>query len=448
MGLRAFYTALFYAATPFIVARLFWRGLGNPAYRKRITERFGHYGSTPPLNGSIWIHAVSVGEVESSIPLVRSLRARHPHIPLILTTTTPTGSDRVRSLFGNEITHCYLPYDLPCPIKRFLGHFRPRTAVILETEIWPNLITACRQASIPLLLVNGRLSERSVRGYRRFPGFIGSTLSMISLIATQTEEDAKRFVAIGAPPEKVSPYGNIKFDLDLPDSFVDAGREERKRLFGNRPTLLAASTHEGEELQILQALSHLYLQHPDLLLILVPRHPERFQRVASLCRDKGFSTVLRSEQRPCTPRDQVFVLDRMGELKSLYAASDVAFVGGSLVPVGGHNVLEAAAAGIPVIFGPHVHNFTEICDGLSRAGGALRCNDLSELIEAAGALLDDHQRRTAIGKSGRAFIATNRGAVDRIAAVIDRYLDSTAECSAVTPPASDSSANGAGRPIK
>lgn len=450
MGVRALYTALFYAALPFIVTRLFWRGFKNPAYHQRIAERFGFYGHSPALTGSIWLHAVSVGEVEASVPLVRVLRARHPHKHLILTTTTPTGSDRVRAVFGDEIEHCYLPYDLPGPINRFLRHFQPSIAVILETEIWPNLIEACQRATIPLMIVNGRLSERSVRGYRRFPGFIGATLSRVSIIATQTEEDAKRFLAIGAPADTVHPCGNIKFDLEISENLARRGHAERNRLFGLRRTLLAASTHEGEEQQLLQVFAHLLPRHPDLLLILVPRHPERFPRVASLCRDAGFSTVLYTEQRPCSPEDQVFLLDQMGKLKLFYPASDVAFVGGSLVPVGGHNVLEAAAAGIPVIFGPYVHNFAEICLGLSRAGGALRCEDLQGVAASADALLSDDRRREEVGRCGYGFVTANRGAVDRVAALIEPYLvDDNAACSAAAAPPSfsDSSANGAGRPM-
>jgi 3-deoxy-D-manno-octulosonic-acid transferase len=421
---RRLYTALFYVATPFILARLFWRGIKNPAYRRRIPERFGFYRSDQATAGSIWVHAVSVGEVESSIPLVRLLRQRHPDLPLIVTTTTPTGSDRVRALLADEVVHCYLPYDLPGCVQRFLHHFRPQISVILETEIWPNLIAACRRSSVPVLIVNGRLSERSVRGYRRLARFLRATLSDVTAIAAQSTEDADRFLAIGAPPERVTRCGNIKFDLDIPATSSDEARAARQRLFGDRPTLLAASTHSGEEQMLLPAFRALLARHPELLLILVPRHPERFADVAALSRDSGFSTVLHSQQRPCRPEDAVFVVDAMGELKRFYAMADVGFVGGSLVPIGGHNVLEPAAAGIPVIFGPYVQNFSDICARLCSAGGAIQCDDIATFTAYADELLRDEHRRAEIGARGREFVLANRGAVQRVTALVEHYLDS------------------------
>lgn len=424
--MRRLYTTVFYLATPFIIARLYWRGIKNPAYRRRIPERFGFYRSVRAIGGSIWLHAVSVGEVEASLPLIRLLRHRHPDLPLVVTTTTPTGSDRVRALLADEVAHCYLPYDLPACIRRFLHHFRPHIAVILETEIWPNLIANCRHSSIPVLIVNGRLSERSVRGYRHLGGFLKATLSDVTAIAAQSTEDANRFISLGAPAERVSRCGNIKFDLELGTAYFEEGRLRRQRLIGNRPTLLAASTHPGEEQQLLLAFRGLLARHPALLLILVPRHPERFAEVAALSRESGFSTVLHSQECPCEPEDQVFIVDAMGELKRYYAMADLAFVGGSLVPIGGHNVLEPAAAGVPVIFGPYVQNFSEICAQLTRAGGAVQCHDSATFTALVDELLRDEPRRDAIGMRGREFVAANRGAVKRVAELIDRYLDSRA----------------------
>lgn len=447
--MRALYTALFYLAIPIVLIRLFWRGRRNPAYRQRISERFGLYhNGTATVQPSIaWIHAVSVGEVESAIPLIRELRRLRPESHVLFTTTTPTGSARIQAMLGNNVRHCYLPYDLPVSINRFLRHFRPQIAIMFETEIWPNLFAACASRSVPLFIVNGRLSLRSVKGYRRLGPLVNETLAHVTGIAAQTEEDARRFVSIGASPDRVTHAGNIKFDLDLPENSLKQGVRDREHLFGDRPVLIAASTHEGEESLMLSIDLALRNRFPQLMLILVPRHPERFPDVEALCRSRGYAVVLRTAGRACTRDDQIFLVDTMGELKRFYATADVAFVGGSLVPIGGHNVLEPAALGIPVLFGPHVDNFREICSALTAAGGSLACEDETAVVRHTESLLADAKLRVTMGACGRSFVATNRGALGRIVSLIEPYMRA-----ATAPPcpasASDSSSKAAGRPIK
>ncbi|WP_139557494.1 lipid IV(A) 3-deoxy-D-manno-octulosonic acid transferase [Methylotetracoccus oryzae] len=449
--MRLVYTALFYGAVPLIVLRLLWRGRSNPAYRDRIGERFGAYGPTMPRRDVIWIHAVSVGETESAAPLVHQLRDRYPDIPLLLTTTTPTGSARVQALFGSSVEHCYLPYDLPGPIARFLGRFRPRLAVILETEIWPNLFGACSARRIPLVIANARLSSRSAVRYRYIGGLVRPALAAVRAIAAQTPEDAERFAAIGADPKKISVTGNIKFDVDYGQGLIANGRGLREELFGRRPVIIAASTHAGEEERLLSIFSGLRQRFAGLLLMLVPRHPERFAAVASLARAAGFHTVRRSDGIPCSGADEVFVLDTIGELRTFYAAADVAFVGGSLVPVGGHNVLEPAMAGLPVMFGPHVDNFRVICAALVEAGGAFATDGESSLAAALERLLDDAVLRAEMGERAQAYVLRNRGALNRVTAILAAYLGSDASVvlsSASIDEASSNASNGAGRPMK
>ncbi len=447
-GVRKLYTLLFYVATPLILARLYWRGRRNPAYRERIFERFGYYRVPSARQATAWVHAVSVGEVESAAPLVRRLRELRPELSIVFTTTTPTGSARVLATFGDRVQHCYLPYDLPGSVNRFLHHFQPGIAVILETEIWPNLFAACAANSIPLLIVNGRLSARSTCRYRRLAALVRATLAHVTAIAAQTHEDADRFVAIGAARTKVFTVGNIKFDLAVPENFSDQGRRDRQELFGNRPVLIAASTHEGEEQQLLTVYTALLSQFPHLALLLVPRHPERFPGVASLCRARGYAVTLRTEQRHCPPDHHIFVLDTMGELRRFYATADIAFVGGSLVPVGGHNVLEPAALGIPVLFGPHVQNFREICSALHAAGGARACHNTADVEHNCAWLLASEERRAAMGSAGRSFVAANRGALARILSLLQAYLPAVPDATASANSTSMSSSKSAGRPMK
>ena len=411
--MRFIYSLLFYLLIPPILWRMLWRGRHEPAYRKRLGERFGLYRQSGPSERVIWIHAVSVGEAEAAFPLIRSLRRQFPSTPFLVTTTTPTGSARVQSVLKAEVAHVYLPYDLPDAVARFLDHFRPDLAVIMETEIWPNLFHASAVRGIPLAIVNARLSERSARGYARLGGFTRNTLANVRLIAAQTQADAERFLAVGAKPETVRITGNIKYDLELPDDYLQQGIVLRDSLFGKRPVWIAASTHEGEELLVLRAFAEIRVAKPELLLVLVPRHPPRFDKVANLCLSEGFTLSRRSLNETAKQAD-VFLVDTLGELRQFYAASDIAFIGGSLVPVGGHNVLEAAVAGIPVIFGPHMFNFLEAGRRLKEAGGAVQIAEGEELAGIVIDLLHDVNRNLRMGEAGREFVESGRGALARV----------------------------------
>ena len=411
--MRFIYSLLFYLLIPPILWRMLWRGRHEPAYRKRLGERFGLYRQSGPSERVIWIHAVSVGEAEAAFPLIRSLRRQFPSTPFLVTTTTPTGSARVQSVLKAEVAHVYLPYDLPYAVARFLDHFRPDLAVIMETEIWPNLFHASAVRGIPLAIVNARLSERSARGYARLGGFTRNTLANVRLIAAQTQADAERFLAVGAKPETVRITGNIKYDLELPDDYLQQGIVLRDSLFGKRPVWIAASTHEGEELLVLRAFAEIRVAKPELLLVLVPRHPPRFDKVANLCLSEGFTLSRRSFNETAKQAD-VFLVDTLGELRQFYAASDIAFIGGSLVAVGGHNVLEAAIAGIPVIFGPHMFNFLEAGRRLKEAGGAVQISEGEELAGVVIELLHDDNRNLRMGKCGKEFVEAGRGALAQV----------------------------------
>jgi 3-deoxy-D-manno-octulosonic-acid transferase len=420
--MRFLYTLLLYLALPLVLLRLLWRGVRNPAYRRRWSERFGRFPHTPPA-GAIWIHAVSVGEAIAAFPLVQRLRERQPARPIVFTTTTPTGSERVVRQFGAAIHtgvhHGYLPYDLPDAVARFLARSRPAVAVIMETELWPNMYAACAARRIPIIVANARLSARSAAGYRRIAGLTRATLHRVTLIAAQGETDAARFRALGAPADRVRVTGNLKFDLDLPPDLERRAGELRRAWGAQRPVWIAASTHDGEEQQILAAHSQARRQAPDLLLVLLPRHPERFDRIAALCAERGHRVVRRSEQRPCEPGTDVFLADSMGEALLFYAAADVAFVGGSLVPAGGHNPLEPAALARPVLYGPHMFNFEEISRLLRDAGGSRQVDDAGELAQAIVDYLDDPALRRQTGQRALEVVEQNRGALNRLLELIE-----------------------------
>jgi len=419
--LRRLYTALFHLVTPLVVARLLWRSRKAPDYRRRIAERFGCYRDAAAVP-HVWFHAVSVGEAEAAFPLLRKLRERFPQERFVVTTTTPTGSRRVRDVLGESVAHVYLPYDLPGPVGRFLGAFRPRLAVILETEIWPNLYQACAASGIPLAIVNARLSERSARGYGRLPELTRDSLAAVTWLAAQSAADAERFRNLGVAAERVEVTGNLKFDLQLPDDVALRGGDIRNGLFRGRPTVVAGSTHEGEEEWLLESLAQLLGQFPDLLLVLAPRHPERFDAVAELCRRRGLAVTRRSSGAEVL-ESPVFLLDTLGELRQFYAAGDVAYVGGSLVARGGHNPLEPAALGLPVLFGPQVFNFQEISRGLLDSGGAGQVGDGAGLTAELRHLLEDPSQRQTMGRASRSFVERGRGALQRVAAHLAQWLE-------------------------
>ena len=419
--MRILYTFLLYLLTPLVLLRLAWRGLHARDYWRRWPERFGYI--EPALGEQvIWIHAVSVGEVQAAEYVVRALLEQYPDYSLLVTTVTPTGSARVTALFGQQVAHVYAPYDLPGAVSRFFDRVRPRLAIVMETELWPNLFHACQQRAVPLLVINARLSARSVAGYCRVRGLAGDTLAAVTEIAAQGETDAGRFESIGANPAIITVTGNLKFEQRIPPSLLERAEVLRRDWGVGRPVWIASSTHEGEDELILHVFRQLRKQFGDCLLVLVPRHPERFESVATLCRQRGYITVLRSEGVACTGEVNVYVGDTMGDLLLLYAAADVAFVGGSLVPHGGHNLLEPAALGLPVVTGPHVFNFVEICGLLIDAGAAVKVTDTDELLQTVTRWLTDANERHRIGQLGRQVVEKNRGALQAVMAIIDRYL--------------------------
>ncbi|MGD8313048.1 MAG: lipid IV(A) 3-deoxy-D-manno-octulosonic acid transferase [Gammaproteobacteria bacterium] len=419
--MRRLYTLALYLLAPFVMMRLAWRGLRAPEYWRRWPERFG--AIEPPLGEQvIWLHAVSVGEVMAAEPVIRQLLDKHQEYSILLTTVTPTGSARAQALFGHDVAHVYAPYDLPGAVARFIERVRPQVAIVMETELWPNLFHACRQDDIPLLLVNARLSVRSVAGYRKVRRLTAQTLAAVTEIAAQGEMDAARFESLGADARRITVSGNMKFEQRLPPSLLEQAEVLRRDWGVGRPVWIAASTHEGEEELVLDVFRTVRKRHKDCLLVLVPRHPERFESVTGLCRYRGYNTVLRSERQPCTPETGVFIGDTMGELSLFYAASDVAFVGGSLVHHGGHNMLEPAALGIPVVTGPHVSNFVEITDLLLKAGVCEKVESTAELASTVSRWLGDANERHRIGQLSKATVEKNRGALKAVTAMIERYL--------------------------
>ena len=421
--MRYLYSGLMYLLTPFLLIRLLMRARKAPAYLTRWGERFGFYGKQP--QGVIWFHTVSVGEAEAAFPLIKQVAGRFPKLDILVTTTTPTGSARVKTFLGQRVSHVYLPYDTPGAMRRFFRCFEPIVGVILETEIWPNMLYQAKRYGTPTLIANARLSERSAKGYSRLGGFIRHTLSTITHVFAQTDNSAKRFVALGLDPSKISVPGNIKFDMPYPAYLKEQAEVIRRDWFKQRPSWIAASTHEGEDEEVLAAFSLVKKQFPSVLLVLVPRHPERFNEVAKLCARRGFTVTRRTEQRKAQVISDVFLLDTIGELKLYYGTVDAAFVGGSFVPTGGHNMLEPAALAVPILFGPHVHNFTEISERLIDLHAAIQVNDANELAAQLIELLEHAERRDQMGAAGCCFVEQNQGTVkkvsDEIARVIGEY---------------------------
>ncbi|MCG6871993.1 MAG: lipid IV(A) 3-deoxy-D-manno-octulosonic acid transferase [Gammaproteobacteria bacterium] len=421
---RLLYTVVLYLVLPLVLVRLAWRGLRDSAYWRRWPERFGRYPQrTAPANAgeTIWVHAVSVGEVRAATPLVEALL--EAGYPVYLTTVTPTGSSQVQTLFGTRVSHSYLPYDIPPAIHRFLNAVRPRLAVIMETEIWPNLFFACRERGVALLVANVRISDRSYVAYRRLRRFIAQTLAQVDLFAAQSQRDADRVMDLGAPRDRVHVTGNIKFELDFPASLRESALGLRRDWGTHRPVWIAASIHEGEEAAILDCLARVRHVHPGALGVLVPRRPERFSALAQACRRAGETVVMRSAGGgPLDPQVSVYIGDTIGELPLQYAAADVAFVGGSLTPVGGHNVLEACALGRPVLFGPHMENFREIAELVLEAGAGVQLRDAGELLAGLLDFLGDAERRDRVGRAGEALIEAHRGALAQTRGAIERLL--------------------------
>jgi 3-deoxy-D-manno-octulosonic-acid transferase len=413
---RAVYTGLIYLLLPYAVGRLLWRSRRERGYTEHLAERFGRYRDGAPVEPLIWVHAVSVGETRAAEPLVRALQSRYPDHRIVLTHMTPTGRRAGEALFGDSVLRCYLPYDFPGAVNRFLDHFEPRVGLLMETELWPNLIHASKKRRMPIFLVNARLSEKSYRGYRRFDALVRESLAKLTGIAAQATDDAKRLRALGA--RDVSVTGNVKFDVPLPSEQVESGLAWRKT-FGERRVLLAASTREGEESLVLDAYDRL-ASAP--LLVIVPRHPQRFEEVAALLERRGIRYERRSTGRPVSGETQVLLGDSMGEMPAYYAACDLAFIGGSLLPFGTHNFIEACAVGTPVLLGPHTYNFAEAAERAIAAGAAVTVNSAEELARTADRLLQDETARARMGQRGLAFSRAHQGATARIMGLLEAVM--------------------------
>ena len=412
---RLVYTFLHYLCLPAILLRLLWRSRYTIGYRQRWNERFGYIKRVTETEASIWIHAVSVGEANAAIPLIKELIVRYPQYTIVVTTTTPTGSAQVVQHLKDEVTHVYAPYDVPWVVNRFLRRSRTKLCIIMETEIWPNILHCCRKNNIPIFLANARLSERSRLRYQLIATLTKAMLKSYSMVAAQGLLDGERLLSLGLDPKRLMISGNIKFDIKIPSQLVEEGSALRKEWNAqNRPIFIAASTHEGEEEIILDAFKRIREQLPETLLILVPRHPDRFMRVERLCKDRNFKLVLRSlNQLPDQDSDNILLGDTMGELLLLYAASDIAFVGGSLVPIGGHNLIEPAAIGLPVLTGPHLHNFTEISRLLQNAGTAQIIQDAKSIASAVIALFSATELHNKMSTRAREVISANSGALEK-----------------------------------
>lgn len=413
--MRTIYSFLMILLTPYLLIRLWWKGRALPAYRDRWAERFC-LNKSPQHHVDVWVHAVSLGEVIAATPLIDALLEKHCCV--LVTTMTPTGSQRVLERFGEKVLHQYLPYDLPLVLRRFFKRMNPRLGLIMETELWPNLIHQATVAGVPLVLANARLSQNSLKGYLKFKWFFQKTLNQFTAILTQSEEDAKRFIALGAKPSLVHALGNMKFDLQT-HQVDSAPMQGLKNLWGqDRIVFIAASTHEDEEAQLLSQLRRLQDAIPKLILLIAPRHPERFQAVYQLAKQSGFNTGLRSVGDSISSDSDVLVLDSLGELLGFYQLSDYAFVGGSLVPVGGHNVLEPIAVGVPVFSGKYVHNFATICRDLDEAQAIKLVPTVEGLVDEVIQLHENQAAKHQLIQNASQVLERNKGALGRYLEVV------------------------------
>ncbi|MCV6613490.1 MAG: lipid IV(A) 3-deoxy-D-manno-octulosonic acid transferase [Cellvibrionaceae bacterium] len=423
--MRYFYSLVFYLAMPLVLARLLWRAYKAPAYAKRWGERLALFAK-PNFAGKkvICLHSVSVGETIAAAPLIRALLKTYPEQQLVVTTSTPTGSAQVQRLFGEQVYHLYLPYDLPDAVARFLNKLQPQLLLIMETELWPNLLAACQRRGIPSLLLNGRMSAKSARGYHKLSALSRPMFASLSAVAAQSGADRERFIALGAEPERCQLSGNIKFDLQI-DAATQTKAELLQQQWRNgtaRPIFLAASTHQGEDEPLLQAFGKLLQASPEALLVLVPRHPERFEPVAKLIANEGFSLQRRSQQPPVANATQVLLGDSMGEMLAFFGAADYAFIGGSLVDTGGHNMIEAAVWAKPIVTGPSCFNFAEASALLLEAGALVQVADGAALAEHWQQLLQNPEQAKAMADAAQRVAASNGGALNKMLAAIDEQL--------------------------
>ncbi len=417
--MRFIYSLIFYFLTPFILCRLGWKSVKTPAYRKRWNERFAFY-KQPFNKKTVWFHAVSVGETLAIVRLIKLIQQNHPELNVLITTTTPTGSERVKQNLGDSVHHVYFPYDLPDAVNRFLVHFKPCAAIFVETEIWLNFYTQCYKNHIPVYIINARLSEKSMCGYQKISFLIKPTLEKVTSIAAQTKADEKRFKTLGA--NQVETFGNVKFDITSDSKQFELSEDLKFPIFKNHWIFIAASTHEGEESVLINAYQNLKNHIPNLLLIIAPRHPERFLTVAHLIRQHNLTLVTRTSDSKCNEQTDVFLLDTLGELSLFYQLCDCAFVGGSFVPIGGHNVLEAVAANVPVIFGQFMHNFQEIALKMLEKQAALQCQNQQDLENFVLSLYQNVEKRHSMTIRAKQFLDENRGATEKIYQLLKKEI--------------------------
>lgn len=418
--MRLVYTLLWWALLPVLPLRLWWRGRREPGYRANVGERFGFYRGAAHATGALWIHAVSLGETRAIAPLIERLQREAPARPILLTHMTATGREAGRTLFGDRVMQAWLPYDVPFAVRRFLEHFRPRAGLLVETELWPNLTAAVARTGVPLLLINARLSERSAQGYRRVAPLSRPLLRAFAGIAAQSEADAGRLRDLGA--EHVVVTGNLKFDVAVTPAQRHQGAALRALFGADRPVLMLASTRDGEEALLLDALARTDALPAATLIVIVPRHPQRFDAVAALLDERRVPYARRSANAPVGASTRVVLGDSLGEMFAYYGACDVAFVAGSLLPLGGQNLIESIAAGVPTLIGPHMFNFAEASEAALAAGAALRIRDADEMFAVAARLLGDRGERERMRENAQTFIAAHRGAIDRLWAWLEPRL--------------------------
>ena len=416
MFYRLLYSLLIYLAMPFLLLHLFWPRRGKPGYGKHWAELLGWIPSSHRNQAPLWIHTVSVGESLAAIPLIRAIKSTYPELPLLVTTTTPTGAEQIAKL-GDLVEHRYAPLDYPHVIRRFLKRVQPRGLLIMETELWPNWLAACGARQLPVVVMNARLSERSCQRYQKIQGIFSAMSQHISAVLCQTREDEARFRRLGLPRQQLQVTGSLKFDIQLDEALISAGQALKQQL-APRPIWIAASTHHGEDEQVLAAHRQVLEQLPEALLILVPRHPQRFDQVARLCTGEGWEIARRSLQQPVATQTQIYLADTMGEMPLLFQAADVAFMGGSLVPVGGHNLLEPASLGKPTLIGPHYFNFSDVTRQLHDKNGCRIIADSHELALSLQELLQNESLSQQMGMQAFDVVHANQGAKDKTLAAV------------------------------
>lgn len=427
--LRGIYSLVIAVLFPLAVLRLVWLGIRKPSYLNRISERFGYVPFSRSSRPVILIHAVSVGEVNAISPLLLEIRRKFPDRTVVVTTVTATGEEALRRIDVDHVVHAFFPYDLGCFVDRFLDRICPELVVVVETEIWPNFFLRCQRRRIPLAIVNARISPGSFSGYARVSGLFADTIRRVSVIATQSETHSDRFLKLGASPAQITNCGNLKFDIQIPSSVFEKGQAARRKFAGRQPIWVAASTHEGEEGIILDVYREIRLRIAECLLVLVPRHPDRAQAIAALVRRAGLTLARRTEAGPGVGTFDVFLVDTIGELPVYYAAADVAFVGGSLVQVGGHNMLEPASLGVPIVTGPSLFNFADIVEMLQSGSGIDVCGDREKLLQVVYDYLSDANLRYQKGQCAKAVFERNQGATSRIMSILERLIEETVEAS-------------------